>query len=167
MISKGYRAATIDVNVRNAFAGIIGKTCCRQRVGRGKSLSIGFGERILQSKPKVADPFYGEWEIGTYSSAWRIVDNSKILCGSLDVVDSIEELDEKLQQVRLGAVVDIEAVSLLDIRVKLERGVFVDFICASSEDDEMFHIFGPDNLYIEYKNIGGWEVGKSDAPWAR
>jgi hypothetical protein len=157
---------TIDAMTQSAFAGLLGKRCCRQRVGRGRSLSVGFGEKVPHLKTKAVDPFYGEWEIGTYRSAWRIVRDGEVVCGSLDVVDSIDELDGRLQGVPLGAVIAVEAPSKFDLRVRLDGGVFIDFVCASAEDDEMFHVFGPDSLYVEYTCADGWRVGKSSAPWA-
>jgi len=126
---------------------------------------MGFGEKVAHSKPKTEDPFYGEWEVGSYSSAWRIVREGRVVCGSSDVVDSIKDLDERLQAITLGSVMLVETLSLLDIRVKLDNGVFIDFICASKEDDEMFHIFGPENLYVEYACPDGWRIGKSNVPW--
>lgn len=156
----------IDANIQSTFAALIGKRCCRQRVGRGRSLSVGFGEKVPHSKPKTADPFYGEWELGTYSSAWRVIQEGRVVCGSSDVVDSIDELDERLQAIKLGAVLAIEALSQFDIRVKLDDEVCIDFICASAEDDEMFHIFGPESLYVEYTCSEGWKAGKSNAPWS-
>jgi hypothetical protein len=127
---------------------------------------VGFGEKVPHSKPKTADTFYGEWELGTYSAAWRVIREGRVVCGSLDVVDSIDELDERLQAIRLGAVIAVEEQSQFEIRVKLDDGVFIDFICASAEDDEMFHIFGPESLYVEYTCPGGWKVGKSNTPWS-
>ena len=142
----------------------MGKRCCRKRVGHRRSLSLGFGEKILHSNPKAVDNFYGEWEIGTYTSAWRVVSKGQILCGSMNLVDSIEELDQEIQNIFLGSVVSIEVTSLFDIRVSFDDGVFIDFIFVST-DDEMFHIFGSDSLYIEYKCVDGWLVGKSNTPW--
>lgn len=156
----------IDANIKGAVATLIGKRCCRQRVGRGRSLSVGFGEKVPHSKPRTADPFYGEWELGTYSSAWRVIHKGRVVCGSSDVVDSIDELDERLQTIKLGVILVIEALSHFDIRVKLDDDVCIDFICASSEDDEMFHIFGPESLYVEYVCRDGWKVGRSNAPWS-
>jgi hypothetical protein len=159
------RAITMDSHVRRAFEGILGKPCCSQRVGRGRSLSIGFGARVQNTRPGATDPQYCEWEVGTYSSAWRLVRGDQVLCGSMDVVDSIEELSEYLQGVQLGNVTSIEALSPLEIRISLDNDVVVDFICVSNDDDEMFHIFGPEALYVEYKCLEGWFVGKSDVPW--
>jgi hypothetical protein len=156
----------IDSNIQDAFAGLIGLQCCRQRVGRWGSLSLGFGGRVPHLKRNAVDTFYGEWELGTYSSAWRIVQHGQVVCGSLDAINSIEKLDGLLQTVKLGAVMGVEALSEFDIRILLNEGVHIDFMCASSDDDEMFHIFGPESIYVEYKCLGGWNVGKSDVPWA-
>jgi hypothetical protein len=159
------RDLAIGGEIQSAFAALIGERCCRQRVGRGRSLSLGFGSRVVHSRPKAEDSFYGEWELGTYSAAWRIVCDERVICGSSDLVDSADELDERLQAVKLGAIVAIEWLSLFDIRLRLDRGTFIDFIWASTEDDEMFHIFGPESLYVEYTCSDGWKVGKSNTPW--
>ncbi|HWV16076.1 MAG TPA: hypothetical protein VN030_11665 [Cellvibrio sp.] len=157
----------IDAEVYDAFSGLIGKQCCRKRVGEFRSLSIGFGEKIPHVKSRAVDAFYGEWEIGTYSSAWRIVCEDKIICASMNLVDSSEELDQQLQSIFLGGVVSVEMTSLFDIRVNLDNGVFIDFICVSADDDEMFHIFGPDYRYVDFIAANGWGVGKSNVPWKR
>lgn len=151
---------TIDANTQAIFLELIGKCCCRQRVGRGRSLSVGFGKKVPYPKPKMGDTFYGEWEIGTYSSAWRIIREGRVVCGSTDTVDSIDELDERLQAVKLGEVVSIEALSQFDIRVKLNNGVFIDCLCTFADDDEVFHILGPEGVYVEYKVPDGWKAGR-------
>lgn len=155
----------IDTEISNFFSVLKGKRCCRKRVGSGRSLSIGFGEKLPNLKSKTVESFYGEWEIGTYSSSWRIVVNGEIICGSMDVVDSVDELDRRVQSLFLGSIISIENISPFDIRVSLDQGVFIDFICAAADDDEIFHIFGPESLYIEYKYIDGWRIGKSNVPW--
>lgn len=127
---------------------------------------MGFGKKIPHSKSKTTDTFYGEWEIGTYSAAWRIIHKGHVVCGSSDVVDSIDELDTRLQAIQLGTVLTVEVISQFDIRINLDNGVCIDFICASAEDDEIFHIFGPENIYIEYMCPSRWKVGKSNVPWS-
>jgi hypothetical protein len=114
---------------------------------------------------KSGEPFYGEWEIGTYSAAWRIVRGGAVVCGSSDAVDSIGDLDRQLQAVILGAPVSIEASSQIDVRVELDNGTTIDFFGATSDGDEIFHIFGPQKLYIEYTPDGDWKVGSSNVPW--
>lgn len=155
---------TINANVRSMFADFMGKPCCRQRVGEWRTLSIGFGARVPHTSQKSVDSFYGEWEIGTWSAAWRILHGTKVLCGSKDLVDSTEELDKKLQNVHLGRILDIENLSPLDVRVTLDDGVYIDFICVSDIDDEMFHIFAPNDLYIEFKDAR-WNFGNTKKLW--
>jgi hypothetical protein len=57
-------------------------------------------------------------------------------------------------------------LSKFDIRLTLEDGMCIDFMCASSDDENMFHIFGPNHLFVGYKCIDGWNVGKSNEPTA-
>lgn len=152
------------VDATSSFADLYGRGCCRQRVGRKRSLSIGFGHPVPHFKDLAKDPYYGEWEIGTYSACWRIIRAGCVLCGSADVVDSIDELDDKLQGVTLGAVRAIDELTKFDIRVTLDNGVYIDFFCASSDDDEWFHVFGPDNIVVKVSS-DGWKIGKSNQPW--
>jgi hypothetical protein len=144
--------ADFDISIgdgtRAAFAGIIGKRCCRQRAGEYRSLSLGFGEKIPHLRKKSVDSFKGEWEVCTYSSAWRIVRNGAILCGSMNPVDSNEELELQIEAIQLGAVMSIEMLSRFNIRIKLDDGTLVEFMCASNDDGNMFHIFGPDHLFF-------------------
>lgn len=144
---------------------IMGKQCCRQRVGEWRSLSIGFGEKQYHTK-KGVDQFYGEWEIGTYSAAWRVSVANKVVCSSQDSVTSTLELDERLQLISLGSVSGIEVFHELDVRVFLDNGVTIDFMQLSIDvQDEVLHIFGPGHLYVEYSNVTGWKEGKSNEPW--
>lgn len=102
--------------VLDAIAQLLGKRCCRKRIGRGKSLSLGFGDFVSHSIPSATDSFYGEWEVGTYFSSWRILNSGKVLCGSSDAADSLEELDGRLQDISLGVLNSIEVLESHDIR---------------------------------------------------
>lgn len=155
----------IPSEIQHMITELYGKNCCRQCVGRGRSLSIGFGQKILRRRTAVAEYYYGEWEIGTYSSAWRIVSGDRILLGSRNTVDAIKELDSKLQEITIGKVVDIVTPSIFDVAVRLDSNVTVEFMCASSEEEEMFHVFCPNSVFMEYSVLKGWRSGPSDAPW--
>lgn len=148
----------LDESVRSAIDGLVGQECCRQRIGRGRSLAIGFGNKVKHGKPRLVDDFYGEWEIGSYMAAWRIIQADELLCGSNDVVQSLDELDKRLSKIRLGKVAEIVWFSKFDIRVQLEEQIRIEFLWVSSEDDEMFHIFCPNNLYVKYSIRDGWET---------
>lgn len=147
-----------DSRLQNLLIGLTGKACCRQRVGRGRSLSLGFGEKIPHGRTRLVDGFYGEWEIGTYSAAWRIISDEKLLCGSQDVVDNLEELDKRLGEITIGRIESVCLVSKFDVRVNLDKGMHIDFLGAGSEGDEIFHIFLPDGQCLAYSVQSGWGV---------
>ena len=144
-----------------AIGGLIGKTCCRQRVGRMRSLSLGFGQKIPHGKSRLIDDFYGEWEIGTYTASWRVVREGVILCGSQDVVESLSDLDARLSKIKFGEIEAINVISKFDIRLYFCERIHVDCIGAASDDDELLHIFCPEKLCIEYSIFGGWKVGEA------
>jgi hypothetical protein len=154
----------LSLEISAAWAAAIGKQCCRQRVGRSKSLSIGFGAQVSHSIVDSQDSFYGEWEIGSYYSSWRIAKDGRILLGSTEGVDSVEALDAKLQQIRLGMLSEIEQTGSHDIRIALDNGVLVEFLCSFSGADEFFHIFGPNNVYVECRFPDVWTLRSSDEP---
>ena len=155
----------LSVSLEAALSDIVGKKCCRQRVGEYKSLTLGFGEKIPHFRKKAYDTFSGEWEIGTYCSAWRIIEKNKLICGSMDPVDSLEELDVKLSGIEFGRVLNIEMMSEFDIRLVLDNEIVIEFLCATDYDDEVIFIFGPNHLYVQYTLNEGWRFGKSNVPW--
>ena len=52
-----------------ALRPMFGLACCRLRVGRFRSLSIGFGAERPHGKTDTQDSFYGEWEITLFAGA--------------------------------------------------------------------------------------------------
>ena len=142
---------------------LIGKKCCRVRVGASKSLSMGFGEKIYHNNNKLEDAYYGEWEIGTYYCAWRVIKGDKIMCGASDPTESIEELNRDINRIKFGSIVSIAKLTSFDVRVEFDNEIVVDFLPTISDQDELFHIFCPDNLYIELSFEGKWLIGKSNA----
>ena len=160
-MSVNHEETKLDAMVLQTIGGLIGQACCRQRVGRMRSLSLGFGQKIPHGKPRLVDNFYGEWEIGTYTAAWRVVHEGVILCGSQDVVDSLSDLDQRLSKIKFGEIKAITAISKFDIRLHFDGGMHLDCIGAASEHDELLHIFCPEKLCVEYSIAGGWKVGPS------
>ena len=152
--------STMNSTVQTAINGLIGISCCRQRLGIKRSLSLGFGNKIPHDNSRLADSYYGEWEIGTYSAAWRVVYNGNVLCGSQDIIDSTLELEEQFRQIQLGRISGVYLASKFDVRVEFDDGKKIDFLGASSDDDEMFHIFCPNGLYVKYSTFIGWEIIK-------
>ena len=142
---------------------IIGKECCFQEVGEYRSLSLGFGLRV-ETQGLRGKRLRNEWDIGTYNSAWRVVSHGEILCGSLNPIDTNSELDGQLQSIQLGAFVSLEIFSPFDIRLKTSNGVDVEFMCASSDDDEYFHIIGVDHSMLTCCSKTGWRLGNTLVP---
>jgi hypothetical protein len=157
----------MDELVIHALEPLLGLPCCRLRVGRARSLSLGFGAKLPHGKPDMADAFYGEWELGSYCGTWRFVQAGRVVCGSQEAADSIQELDDSVREaVQPGRILEVRMLSPLDVRVVLDNMV-VDFLASSSDSDgdELFHVFGPESLYIEYRPPDVWTVGRSDVPW--
>lgn len=146
------------------LAALSGQPCCRKRIGRGKSLSLGFGKKVFHGNAKLVEEYYGEWELGSYYPAWRIIGGGKILCASQDAVDSLEELQVRLDELAIGSFVSLSQTAEFDTRIELEGGFRVDFLSTISDDDESFHIFGPSALFVRFGPIQGWSIGKSDEP---
>ena len=144
---------------------LVGKKCCRARIGDSRSLSLGFGRRIRHGNPKLLDKFYGEWEIGTYYCAWRVRKKNTILLAKNDHEEKEGELDERLQRINFGRIRSIDQTTRIDVRVSFEDGIFVEFLATISDDDEYFHVFGPDNFHIDLSRNGKWTVSKSNEPY--
>jgi hypothetical protein len=155
----------VDNNIQDIIISIYRKKCCRVRIGASKSLSLGFGKMQFHDNPNLNDKYYGEWEIGTYSGSWRVVKNEKILLGSNDSKDDIIFLNKKISEIKFEEIVSISNLTTLDVRVEFNDGMIIDFISTISDEDEFFHIFCPNNVYIEFNSKGIWKVGKSDVPW--
>jgi len=151
--------------IQNAISPLIGKSCCRQKVGEMRSLSMGFGAKVPHGTSNLSSDFYGEWEIGTYTAAWRVVNGGSILCGSDDSGATDEELDMRLNKIGFGNLTAINIIMPFDIRVMFDSGIYVEFLVCTAENDEIFHVFGPQDLYIEWSVQNGWKIGKSNTPW--
>jgi hypothetical protein len=155
--------------VREFLDPIFGKLCCRQRVSKPKALHFGFGEKIYHGNPKLADEYYGEWEIGTYYCGWRVSKDGKILCGSDDLVESPNEMDAALNRIEFGALNLIQQLSNFDVRVGFDTGVVVDFLATTSDEaDACLEIICESSHRAAEFTVGsGWIVGDSNSPWRR
>jgi hypothetical protein len=88
-----------------------------------------------------------------------------VVCGSQDAADSIEELNLALRRIEFGRFASLRQLTELDVRVEFDNDVAVDFLATISDEDECFHIFCPENIYIEFSLRGAWKIGQSDKPW--
>ena len=150
------------LNIPTLLDGMLGKNCCRQRIGEWKSLRLGFGRKIFHSN-KAPDPFYGEWEVGTYSSNWAIYLNNDLLFDSKNEQESNGDLDKKLRELYLGSVSKIELINN-DSNVKLSLNNNIDIYYYEVEneiDTELVHFFIPNNIYLEFHPKYGWKMEKA------
>jgi hypothetical protein len=143
---------------------IVGKKCCRKKVGEFKSLSLGFGIKVFHHNPRLNNDYYGEWEVGSYFTTWRVIRDDRIICASRDPVDR-DELDAVVKNIELGNLLSIGEVSNIDVRLYFDSSIMIDFLATISDEEEgYFHIFGPENLYVELSKGGVWTIGKSNEP---
>lgn len=142
---------------------MLGKLCCKKRVWSFKSLALGFGKKVYHGQ-KLVDDFYGEWEIRTYSYAWRVIKNGEILCGSSDAIDHVNELTAVLKRIKFGRIILLEQLTNFDVRVGFDTGIAVDFLAAVSDEDEGVTIFCPDDKCIQFTVGSGWKIGSSNKP---
>jgi hypothetical protein len=145
---------------------MFGLKCCRARISSYKSLSLGFWEKVFHNNPNLVDTYYGEWEIGSYYSAWRILQDDKILLGKTDAYD-IPKMNKKLKKIKFGEIISINQLSKFDIRVEMTNNMFIDFFGTTSARDEIFHIFCPDKHLIEFFSNGRWAINWSNVPIPR
>jgi hypothetical protein len=154
----------MDRKIKALIKPMLGKICCKKRVWSFKSLTLGFGKKIYHGK-KLVDDFNGEWEITTYCYAWRVIKNGKILCGSSDAVDHVNELTAVLKRIKFGRLVSLEQFTNFDVRLGFDTGIVVDFLATVSDADEGLDIFCPEHKAIEFTVGSGWKTGPSDKPW--
>lgn len=147
------------------LAGSMGSVCSRKRVRFGNSISIGFGNKIFHNKPKMVDPFYGEWSFSCYHKLWRILQGNKVILEGLNDLYDYEEIDSILQQIDFGRLVEVTVVDTLDIAILLDNGIRIEFLACIEENDTL-EVFLPHNkILVYYANQGGWEYGRIDLPW--
>ena len=138
---------------------MVGKDCCRKRVGSFKSISLGFGEKVFHGKSNFADPFYGEWEINAYTAGWRIVRDGVIVSGSRDLFEPDYEHDSALQLIRLGKVMSINVEpGKYDAVVNFERNTSIEFVKLACGCSELFNVFSPSGEVLSYYGNGVFEV---------
>jgi hypothetical protein len=158
-----HKVNCMNDDVARIIKKLSGEPCLRKEVGRMKSLSLGFGsEAERPTKPN--NKTYRAWELGTYRSAWRVVQGGIVLCGSQDAADP-DELNIALESIDLDRFASLQQLNDLDIRMDFFNGVAVEFFATMSDDDEYFHVFCPENVYIEVSVRKGWKIGRSDKPW--
>lgn len=150
------------LEIPTILADILQKSCCRKRVGEWKSISLGFGKKVFHTKKSI-DSFYGEWEVGTYSSNWEIYQDNNLLFSSKEKEITKIELDMKIQDLFIGYIEGIKVINDgLDVKLILNNNIDILFYAIKDEEDtEVVHFFAPNNIYIEFHPKIGWVVENS------
>ncbi len=142
---------------------VLGQTCCRQYVGYDLSLFIGFGEIVFVKNPWGAYPC-GKWEIGIYRSAWRLIKNKRIICGSKCLFESLEELQQKIEKLEGAKCTGIRMLTEFDVRVEFDHGFCIDIFGVFGDEDEVVHMFLPQRRVLALSNLGEWTAGDCKSP---
>jgi|LSQX01.2.fsa_nt_gb hypothetical protein len=157
-----------DERLQSLVRPMLGLPFCRVKVGEFFSLSIGLGKMIpsplLHSGRRLNTNFYGEWELGSYFSSWRVIRRSEILYSGTRNMDTENELNKRLAGFEFGYLKSIGQLSEWDVRVESTNDLYVDFMGVDS-CDETFHVFCPNNVSVVFKSGVGWFVGPSNQPW--
>lgn len=151
-------SSNIPHGVEIELNSLLGQTCCRQSVGNDLSLFLGFGGIVFVRNPRGEAP-HGKWEIGSYRSAWRMIEHQNIVCGSKEAIESVEELRQQLVKLDGAKCLKIVMLTAFDVRVEFDKGLCVDFLGAFGDDDEIFHVFLPQDRVVSYSLQGGWVLG--------
>lgn len=161
-------SATIPIvpsSIQSRFDIISGREKCSLRlIASDGSVRFGFG--ALRTEP-LRQSFVSRaaWELGTYYRSWRLCRQSSILCGGLDALDSIDGCQHELDCQDFGFFHGIVHLSAFDLRVLFSDDLCLDVFGCIGTDDEIFHLFCPDNWVITYSNGKGWLQGPSNKPW--
>ena len=143
---------------------MVEKNCCLVKVGCYKSIRIGVGEVVEIKNPRFT-AFHGAWEIGAYNAAWRVIQNGKIVCGSSDPIDQIQELQVVLDGLKFGLFRAITPLSAFDFRIVFNNETTIDILCTFQNSDEIIHIFFPDGWVASYAYRVGWDIELGRKPW--
>jgi hypothetical protein len=158
----------MNKEIKTEIGKLLGQECCRVKIWSYESLSLGFGKKIVHNDPKLNDKYYGEWEIGTYSCAWRIRIQNIILLGSDEPaetnirMDHINKLNRMANKLDFGRIVSLDSKSHFDIEIKFKSGLTIECFTCAKYKDERFHVFCPNNKSIIFDWDGKWKIGPSE-----
>jgi hypothetical protein len=145
------------------ISNLLGQKVCRIQVDDNRSLSIGFGEKVFHQKKRSKDSFYGQWELGSYYPSWRLIKNDRILVGAHDL-ESVADIKLNLIELLQGRLINLEIWKTFNITLYFDDEIIIEFFPATNEEDELFHIFCPENKYIELNSYGKVRIMQSNAP---
>ena len=93
-----------------------------------------------------------------------MIENQSIICGSKELIDSVDELRQQLVKLDGAKCVKIGMLTEFDVRVEFDRGLCVDFLGAFGDDDEVFHAFLPQGRVVSFSLQRGWVSQVANQP---
>ena len=146
-------------DVSQFVAPAVGLKCSGRQLYLSNRLCLDFGNlRYFKLGPKRIRR-RREWRVFSYSAAWRIVQDGRIVLASDTIRQSKFELEEALMALELGAFCGIERLSPFDVRLVLSNQTWVDFLHAST-DDEMLEIVHTNFEHLTWDLSTGWKILK-------
>ncbi|MDR1148290.1 MAG: hypothetical protein LBK66_06620 [Spirochaetaceae bacterium] len=133
---------------------------CRVEVDPYKNLHVGLGKKVKNLCKNSRVEYYGEWEIGTYISAWRIVKEGKLISGSRQIVEDTDIETQKIAPLFNEKFITMMELNEYDIRLIFSGDLIVDFFFCS-DSDEFLHILGIGGDFWVSQFPNEWIYGKS------
>ena len=140
---------------------ILNQNLCRIDFRKDKSLFLGIGNRIYSTAENRCVSFYGEWEIGTYNSSWRIIKDNKICLASES--DIVKESYKEIVIDKIITLLQIQEITPFDLRFIFSDGLIIDFFNCYCDEDEMIHVLKNDGTWWEKDFCGIWHKGLSSS----
>lgn len=139
---------------------MLGQSFCYAEIGYSGAFKIGLGNRIFYDHPRLSHLFHGEWDIITISSAWRIIKDEKIICGSYDF---LEENESKFNTLVFGILLNINCTPPYGLALSFSSGIRIEYWNQSATDNSL-EILAPNNTYLELDHKGIWKESCSNIP---
>jgi hypothetical protein len=145
---------------------MIGENVLYHRAWKGGCIAIGLG-KIAKRHPRCEALFYAEWEIRTYQSSWRIINNGEVIIAGNDDFHLIEDYMNNLDPVDWGKLTCASQLSRFDNRFCFDSGICLDMLgtvinsCAEVTDDEIdnaIEVFHPNEMVFLFDLKSGWKV---------
>lgn len=149
----------VDDSIQRLLDELYQEDRCRIQVLPKGSISIGFGRRIPHGRPKLRDKYYGEWEIGSFHSAWRLVSGSRILYTGDTKHCETNIIEHELETHLSRRICRVYSLTAFDVRVVFESDICLDFLSVGDASDETFHLFCPKNQWVAFMPNQGWVQG--------
>ncbi len=146
--------------VNSLIEPMFGTKCCLVSMRDNRSIYFAFDRLIVEEGLVLKGQSHGLWEIGSYSSAFRVISDGQVVLASGNgyAEYSPEEINESLGVLEFGSILSMRMLTEFDVRIEFSTGLMVDFLCVFEGEDEVVHIFCPGGRVVVYTVCDGWNV---------